>query len=113
MKYFSAAVVFGCGEFLALVIFWILRKYLGTSSGNNVNKLACVKGTLERITVVTGLLSGFPQVIIAFGALKIGTRLKEDVDGHISNTYFLIGNLISILLAMLDAVVIKSIIWCR
>jgi len=57
----------------------------------------------------TGLLHGFPQILIAFGALKLGTRLYEDKESDISNSYFLVGNLISILLAMLYAIIAKKL----
>ncbi|MEK0371020.1 MAG: hypothetical protein QQN55_07695, partial [Nitrosopumilus sp.] len=56
-----------------------------------------------------GLLHGFPQIIIAFGALKLGTRLHEEKGSEISNTYFLTGNLISILMAMIYTIVTKEL----
>ncbi len=64
------------------------------------------KGMLERLTIVVGLLGGFPHILTVIGALKIGTRLQDDTD-HISNTYFLTGNLVSILLALTYAIVLR------
>lgn len=60
--------------------------------------ISTVKGVLERLVLITGLAIGFPQVIIAFGALKIGTRFQKN--SKISNDYFLIGNFISLLAAL-------------
>lgn len=58
-----------------------------------------VKGVLERLFLIIGLVLGYPQVIIAFGALKIGTRFQRS--SSVSNDYFLIGNFISLLTAIL------------
>ena len=110
MKYLWALLVFLCGEVLALLIFWVLKKLVGLPENSPVRKLAVTKGVLERLTVLTGLLNQFPHILIAFGALKIGTRLREDQNSHISNTYFLVGNLISVLLAMIYAIIIK-VLW--
>ena len=57
------------------------------------------KGVLERLFLIIGLVLGYPQVIIAFGALKIGTRFQRS--SSVSNDYFLIGNFISLLTAIL------------
>lgn len=64
------------------------------------------KGMLERLTMVVGLLGGFPHILTVIGALKIGTRLQDETD-HISNTYFLTGNLVSILLAVTYAIILR------
>lgn len=58
-----------------------------------------LKGVLERLFLVIGLVLGYPQVIIAFGALKIGTRFQRS--SSVSNDYFLIGNFISLSTAIL------------
>ena len=68
-----------------------------------------VKGILERAVLFVGLLYGFSQILIAFGALKIGTRLHKDQKSEVSNNYFLVGNLVSILLAMLYAIVTRRL----
>ncbi|MEA1991969.1 MAG: hypothetical protein U9N58_07225, partial [Thermodesulfobacteriota bacterium] len=56
-----------------------------------------------------GLLHGFPQILIAFGALKLGTRLHEEKQDEISNNYFLLGNLILIFLSMLYTIITKEL----
>ena len=109
MKYLWALLVFLCGESLAVIIFWVLKKTVGSSQGSTDRKWAVTKGVLERLTLLTGLLHEFPHILIAFGALKIGTRFREDQKSHITNTYFLLGNFISVLLAMVYAIIIKNL----
>lgn len=62
-------------------------------------RISIFKGILERLFLVVGLILGYPHVIIAFGALKIGTRFQKN--SKISNDYFLIGNFISLLTAIM------------
>jgi len=57
--------------------------------------LSIVKGILERFTIYFCLVIGLPQVLIVFGAIKIGTRLEKTKE--VTNDYFLVGNFISIL----------------
>ncbi|MEX2602461.1 MAG: hypothetical protein WD355_12475 [Balneolaceae bacterium] len=78
------------------VVFHFVKTRL-KSDENRV--ISIVKGVLERLFLITGLVIGFPQVIIAFGALKIGTRFQKN--SKISNDYFLIGNFLSLLAALL------------
>ena len=99
--YIWAAVVFILGEMIRLIVFSTLKKRLGPEKNSPASKGATARGILERVVLVTGLLHDFPQIIIAFGALKLGTRLHEEKESDISNAYFLVGNLISILLAMI------------
>lgn len=110
MRYSLSALLLCCGEGLAWGAFTVLNKAVGPRAGGEDNKFATRKGILERLTVVAGLLYGFPHILTAFAALKIGTRFRENQNCRISNTYFLSGNLMSLLLAMTYAVVLK-ILW--
>jgi len=112
MKYIWSLVVFIIGETLSLVIFSNLKKQLGPQKDSKAIKGSTLRGILERLTVYTGLLHHFPQIIIAFAALKLGTRLYEEKHSDISNNYFLVGNLISLLLSVIYAVVTKEIWKC-
>ena len=94
-------LVFTGGEIIAFVVFLVLNKKLGPKSDGTINVGAIAKGVLERLVLFTGLSNGFPQIIIAFGAFKLGTRLHDENGPGISNNYFLVGNLVSLLLAML------------
>lgn len=60
---------------------------------------AMCKGILERSCLFFALYLGFPQMLIAFGALKIGTKLGKDCE--ISNDYYFVGNMASIFLVFL------------
>ena len=117
MKCLIAIIVFIAGEILGLLVFFFIKKKYEWKRQNEVSEIKKVrvfdiqtfKGTLERLVIVTGLICGFIHVITAFSALKLGTRLIGEQESHISNDYFLIGNLTSLLLAMIDASVIKSL----
>jgi len=90
------ALVFVAGEVVATLIFYFLTK--GFSKKLTVTIAS--RGWLERAFLLVALLKNLPQALILFGALKIGTRLKEG-ENKISNDYFLVGNLISVLLALI------------
>jgi hypothetical protein len=100
VKYVLSTAVLVVGEGLAALVFYWLRKKLDPPRTGTRHDASVVKGILERLVVLVGLLAGFPQILTAFGALKISTRLIDDQSDHISNTYFLVGNLLSLLLAM-------------
>ena len=102
-------VIFIVGELVGLLIFTAIKRAIGPPKSSPARKASVVKGILERAVLFTGLLHGFPQILIAFGALKLGTRLYEEKESEISNSYFLVGNLISILLAMLYATITKKL----
>lgn len=100
-------IVYVVMELIATLIFTALNKLIGPASYKLINWSALLKGIIERITLITGLMYAFPQIIIAFAALKLGTRLREEQESKISNDYFLLGNMISLLLAMLYVVVVR------
>jgi hypothetical protein len=108
MKYLTAIIIFVIGELVSLFIFAIVKRAMKFPKTRPPRKASVAKGILERAVLYVGLLNGFPQILIAFGALKIGTRLHEDKQSKISNNYFLVGNLISLLLAMLYAIIAQQ-----
>ena len=107
MKHVYVLVVFIVGELIALLMFAAVKRLLGPPPDSPARKASTARGILERAVLYTGLLYGFPQILIAFGALKLGTRLHEEQGSEISNNYFLVGNLISMFLAMLYAIIAK------
>ena len=109
MKYILALIVFVVQEVVGLIIFPILNYYLGPETGNAWDWRAILKGILERLVLLIALIHGYPQMLIAFGAMKLGTRLHTEEDSEITNTYFLVGNLLSMLLTMISSVVIKAV----
>lgn len=109
MEYLSALIVFVCGEIAGLIYFPILTHYLGPKNISAWNIKAILKGTLERLVLFTALLHGYPQILIAFAAMKLGTRLHHEEGNDISNTYFLLGNLMSIFIAIVVTIITKKI----
>ena len=109
MKYILALIVFVVQEVVGLIIFPILNYYLGPETGNAWDWRAILTGILERLVLLIALIHGYPQMLIAFGAMKLGTRLHTEEDSEITNTYFLVGNLLSMLLTMISSVVIKAV----
>jgi hypothetical protein len=49
-----------------------------------------------------GLASSLPTIIVFFAALKLGTRLKDQQESKITNDYFLVGNITSVAMAILE-----------
>lgn len=109
MQYLTAIIVFICQELVGLVIFPILNKYLGPQNIRTWDLRGILKGILERFVLVVALIHGYPQMLIAFGAMKLGTRLHEETGSEISNSFFLVGNLFSILLAMISSIIITKL----
>jgi hypothetical protein len=102
-------LVFVIGECVAFGLFHLLKRVMRSEAKGAGYWTAVVKGVLERLTLLVGLLAGFPHILIAFGALKLGTRLTEETENPISNSYFLLGNLLSMLLAMLYAIITRNL----
>ena len=107
--YIPVLIVFICQEFVGLIIFPILNKCLGPEGIKALDPKSILKGILERLVLLIALIHNYPQILIAFAAMKLGTRLHEEQDTVISNEYFLVGNLTSILIAMISSIIIKSI----
>jgi hypothetical protein len=108
MRYIPALLVFIAQEALALIVFPMLNHYLGPE-GKAWDREAILKGVLERLVLYTALIHGYPHMLIAFSAMKLGTRLHTEQGTEISNTYFLVGNLLSLLLVIVSSVVTKEI----
>ena len=83
---------------LLAFFFWLNKKMLSAEEETTLQLKDVLKGILERLFLITGMMTGYPHVITAFAALKIGTRFSNS---KVSNDYFLIGNLVSILAALL------------
>lgn len=100
-------------EGITHVIFFILNKKMVQHESEGIepslNLKDVLKGMLERLVLIVGLMAGYPHVITAFGALKIGTRIS-DGNNKVSNDYFLVGNLISILAAIVFVTISAKIL---
>lgn len=109
MKYLYAIAILTAGELISLFLFAFISKRLAPTESNSSGRASIIKGILERVLLFTGLLFGFPQVLIAFGALKLGTILVTEQKNKISNDYFLVGNMVSILLALIYTIIVQAL----
>lgn len=104
MKYFLTILVLVAGEIGGFFVFQIIKSPQDTAKANKWSSAA--KGILERVVMLFGLLQGYPHILIAFGALKIGTRLRPE--NSITSDYYYIGNLVSLLLTLIYTAAIKA-----
>jgi len=105
-------LIFAALECAALAVFKLIRQKLGPVSQpqeeNGLRKASPVlKGLLERLMLTSGLLLGYPTVLVVFGALKVATRLRDSNDNNISNDYFLVGNLCSLIFVFLACLAVR------
>jgi|JI8StandDraft_2_1071088.scaffolds.fasta_scaffold150716_1 hypothetical protein len=98
-------LVFALGEVIShFTLFAHLKRYFNVTD-ENTNKIfgldiSVFKGVQERFVLYFALCIDISQILIVYGALKIGTRF--DKNDKIKNDYFLIGNFASIFLAIFD-----------
>ena len=92
-------IIFLIGEAVAFLIFKVMVRILG-GGWKWAFDCSVVKGILERFFLFISLILGLPQGLIAFGALKVGSRFTEEAE-KITSDYFFIGNITSITLAVL------------
>ena len=114
MNWGSAIVILVIAEILShIIVFPIIKKLFYPNSelamSQQVPKIGfsdAVKGVIERLVLILALIKGLPQVLILFGAMKLGTRLTTGTESEAWNDYFLIGNLYSVALAIVYATVL-------
>jgi hypothetical protein len=97
---FVFILAFCIGEFMAIPIFRFINRTLAPA--NVLSDFSVAKGITERLLLRLGFISNIPTVIVFFGAIKLGTRLTDKTKEKISNDYFLIGNLVSGTIAILE-----------
>lgn len=98
-KIFIFFLIFITGEILATFLFKTIQLKLEGNINFKIDR-PVLKGILERLFLFLALIYNFPQALIAFAAIKLGTRFLED-ENKISNDYFFIGNMTSLLLVVL------------
>ena len=110
MTIINSAVIFAIGELISLLIFAIVRKSFDGTVFKRPD-IQTLKGILERLVLFVGLINGYVTVLVVFGALKLGTRLHDEKGpNHVpTNDYFIVGNFLSILVAMVDAAIVTKI----
>jgi len=88
-------------EILLWFIFSIVAKFYYKKTEIDLESL--FKGCLERLFLALFLYNDLPHALTVFSALKIATRLKHEErheDTQRFNNYYLIGNLISVSMAL-------------
>lgn len=65
-------------EAIATILFYFLDHWMRKPGNWKPSGIAIFKGILERLVLLVGLRMNYPQILIVFGAMKIGTRLSED-----------------------------------
>ena len=60
--------------------------------------------------LLIGFIASIPTIVVFFGAIKLGTRLKEVNETKITNDYFLIGNALSANVAIIEFLIYRTII---
>lgn len=101
-------LAFAAGEILAIIIFRFIREKFAAKGTPIWNAIG--KGLLERCMLLLGLTNGIQSIITLFGAIKIGTRLKDSNQDKITNDYFLIGNFFSVGIALLEYILYNALI---
>jgi len=102
-------LIFITGEIVAFFLFKCMDFLLKKTWAFKINR-AVLKGMLERIFLFIALIYHIPQALIAFGAIKIATRFVEEEENKISNDYFYIGNITSLLISLLYYVIWQAVI---
>jgi hypothetical protein len=103
-KIICFAISFCVLEVISIFIFKWIRNTFAKKEGNTTQKAdwSVLKGLIERGMLLLGFVASIPTIIVFFGAIKLGTRLKESSDSRISNDYFLIGNIASAIVVLLE-----------
>ena len=106
-SYFYFFLIFVIGEIIINITFFnYLKKYfkINQNSGEELSgkflglDISLFKGLLERFVLYFALTINLTQILIVYGAIKIGTRFEKN--DKIKNDYFLIGNFSSIFVSI-------------
>jgi hypothetical protein len=110
-----ATVIFSClgiilaGEVLIHLLLFIISKAIGKTSKDRINVSTIFKGILERSYVTIVSFLNMVPALTLLGALKIATRIKDE-ENKVSNDFFLIGNLVSILFGISYFLILKYLL---
>jgi len=92
------AIITFVGEIAAYFVFRFVNRAVNKIWDWRIG-VSVFKGVLERLFLFLSLAYNLPHALIAFGAIKIGTRVTNEPN-RISNDYFFIGNIVSLLLVL-------------
>jgi hypothetical protein len=96
-------------ELVGLGVFPMVRRHFQPTA--SFSWFSVAKGSLERLVLMVGMTMTMSTVLVLFGALKIGTRIAEKENERISNDYFLVGNLMSVLLTLVGVGIYSFLVW--
>jgi hypothetical protein len=96
------------GELLVHVLFFGISKFFGKDKKDKISGASIFKGVIERTFVVVSLHFNMTSALTLLGALKIATRIK-DTEDKVSNDFFLVGNLISVLFGIGYYIILKEL----
>lgn len=109
-NYFLFILICLVGEIVFHLLFWLIGRLYAFEQVPGSRGREAFKGFLERLVLTAGIAHGIITVVIAFAGLKVATKLslsatepRDEVKKH--NDYFLVGNLLSILFALVYAVI--------
>jgi hypothetical protein len=96
------------GEVIALPVFWLIRRHF--DEGRPTLRVT-IMGVIERLVLFIGLSLGIQTIVVLVGAIKIGTRIAPQEEGarKVKADYFVIGNLVSVLVVLVDLLLVKWI----
>lgn len=97
------------GEMVIHFVLFLLSKFFGKVTKDKITRRSILKGILERIFIVVSLHHNVAQALTLLGALKIATRIK-DTEDKVSNDFFLVGNLMSVLFGIAYYIILKELI---
>ena len=101
------AVILVAGELVIHILLFLISKFIGKANKDKISRTSILKGLLERTFIVVSLHLNITQSLTLLGALKIATRIKDGED-RVSNDFFLIGNLISVLFGIGYFILLKE-----
>lgn len=110
-RWVALTIIYIVCEMIIAFAFSVLAQLLYKRLGFDFKSI--IKGVAERLFLVVCLLNGYNHGLTLFGALKLGTRLKrnDDTGGDDKrfNDYYLLGNLISVSIAIGYVALLKNI----
>jgi len=95
------------GEILIYLVFHLISRWIDKTNRDKITKASVLKGLIERAFVLITLWFNLTSALTLLGALKIATRIKDE--DKISNDFFLLGNLISVLFGVLYFVILRNL----
>lgn len=107
----TATSVFLMMEVAGLPLFrWLRLALPGEREAGRWFDIETLKGVLERLVLYAGLLMGFPHVLTLFAAVKLANRVTDESPDHDEmKNYFLVGNLVSVLMALFAVFLVRSV----